>query len=660
MSNCNKVVNISWLKTFISGVKNSDGTDYSISSSYLDSYCPTYEELTRANDPIVPKRTSGSSGPYDDVDGILVNSKCYGTNDDYASNQLVNIKDITVGYTTSKSFSIAASPSTGIDCCGGSSNLSFTWTLTRSTKVVADTCEDSGSTTTADVNETRSDKIASWKTNIGNISNQVLTMPKNTSSAATVTATVSAYTSSFRGSSSGISATTSVVQNKLTGDWTYNYSDWVERKDFYATVTTVGLKAYGDGNSYFPCTGGSATSNAYSKAKKRDHYYWTDKCGVDYPSRTSAVTDSNYSGDVYYSATSITFDAVTDKSAAVSTAKTLSWAGTIASGISDVSYTQKCSKTESCPRNDDYGSASVTVNDVSCSAGSVSLSTSSMPKSSYTQNYDDFNRCYSSVTTSTVAATGSANVTRNTGAARQLTGSASASPGGTITYTINQKGGCTNCESYTSYTNANVTATTTVPCTGGTVESLSGTVTYTAYTVTPDGEGCSTSPSESSYTAETGELTIPGSTGESQTSYTGTKNRINYTVNYEPCTCDTTYTFASEVTITGLALPCGGGEILIGNNGDTANPQVLVPYTATCGSSTEELTLPISVWAYVTPYDFDHDAPGSEQRTGSVSAEYTGPDENVHGVTINWEGTQSNCTIQICECEDLDIKGTKQ
>ena len=659
MSNCNKVVNISWLKTFISGVKNSDGTDYSISSSYSDSYCPTYEELTRTNDPVVPKRTSGSSGPYDDVDGILVNSKCYGTDDNYASNQLVNIKDITVGYTTSKSFSIAASPDSGLDACEDSSNLSFTWTMTRTTKKVADTCEDAGSTTTDDVNETRSDKIASWKTNIGNISNQVLTMPKNTSSAATVTATVSAYTSSFRGSSSGISATTSVVQNKLTGSWTFNYTDWVERKDFTATVTTVGLKAYGDGNNYFPCTGGSATSNAYSKAKQRDNYYWTDICGVDYPSRTSAVTASNYTDNVYYSSKSITFDAVSDRTVAdVSTAKTLSWAGTIASGISDVSYTQKCSKTTTCPRNDDYGSVSVTVNDVSCSAGSVSLSTSSMPKSSYTQNYDDFNRCYTSVTTSTVAATGSANVTRNTGAARQLNGSATATPGGSITYTINQKGGCTNCQSYTEYVNG--TATATVPCTGGTVTSLSADVTTITYTVTPDGEGCKTTSASSTNTNETGNIIIPARKDDDPETVTGTINHIDYTITYEDCTCVTTYDFASEVTITGLALPCGGGEILIGNNGDPVNPQVLVPYTATCGSSTEELTWPLSVWAYVTPYDFDHDAPGSEQRMGSIKAEYTGPDENVHGVTVNWEGTQSNCPIQICECEDLDIKGAKQ
>lgn len=649
---CYEVVNISWLKSLVgSAVQNDSGQTVNVSEKSGTTYCPTYKELTDGT--FIPYRSVSTDGPADDVDGITVNGTCYATGEAYAANQLVNKHDVAVCNTRLKEFSITiADASTAFDgCSGGTKNLSYTRTFTRNTwDMLSCSTQTESSQSSTDVDDTRNN-LVSWTTNIGSItastsagSGKAVSVGKNkatSSSPSTRTITVTG-SSTFRHSTS--STTASVTQNAVTGDWTfwYNVEENEKANGVEATTSTA-----------WNCYGGTYGGRAKYTYDVRTYYKWKDTCSTPeiYDDITTSQVTSTGNNGVCKGKTG-TFTNV--KSSGIqggSKTATLTWdgetQGSATWGSSDViTYTQTCAVPTGCDTSTSHTYSTVSsTKDVNCTDQDVAFSVS-MPHTATTHYYDDYNACQTSTTANTVTATASVHVNRNTGDAATYTSSVSASPGGTISYTINQEGGCTNCQSYTSYTDADVTYSETVPCTGATVPSLTGNVTYTAYTVTPSGTGCSTSSAETTYTAETGSITIGQNESTASTTHTGTINHIKYTINQEGCAqCEegTIYAKGGLSTASGT---CGCLEQ------DISLTSADIPYSAYSVAADCSQTFIESGFTSYT-FDFHVDANNtSEERTVQerVVIAYPG-DEYRLGLAIFVTVKQSACTTP---CDSID------
>lgn len=270
---CKRVVTISYLKSFIKDgstllIQNSSGDGVNVPSSYNDTYCPTYGELTGGT--IIQTWAAGTT-PNGDRDGIVVSSTSTGAGGAYSNSQLVNQKDLSLRYTRFKEFTVS-SDSGDIDQCGGDKNISYTHTYTRYTKSMGNTCTTS--TTNSDVSDTTNSEVTwagcTWlSVNGTNLTVTAERQPGRTASRryCTVSGTVVFRTTSH-------SSTTTIYQAALGG----SYSSY---KDRYYTAVTASNSTSG-GKSSFDCAGGSFSIS--SIGYYYDRYMWKDDCGTVYDS----------------------------------------------------------------------------------------------------------------------------------------------------------------------------------------------------------------------------------------------------------------------------------------------------------------------------------------------------------------------------------------
>ena len=124
---CFKVVNIGYLKTFIGDlIQNNSGETVHIDETIWNNsgYCPTYQELTRSTNPVIQNWKQDTSTPNKDTDGISIS----GT---YRNDQLVRQQDLSVKYTRINKLEIARNGSTNISACGGNATLTYDYKYAR-------------------------------------------------------------------------------------------------------------------------------------------------------------------------------------------------------------------------------------------------------------------------------------------------------------------------------------------------------------------------------------------------------------------------------------------------------------------------------------------------------------------------------------------------
>ena len=272
---CNHIITIGYLKTFTNGlIQNGSGVAQDVnlnalpSSARTDSYCPTYAQLTGGS--LIPNFVNAGSHKWSqNVDGITIN----GT---YGSTQCVKQEDLVATYTRFETLTITATPSTNISECGGTSRMSYTYTLRKYVKSMNSSCQaTTTSSTDTDTTDSGDAAIAyssnqSWAT----VSKPTVTLAKNSthdSPARTVTITGRI---TFRGTQH--SATATIGQKALTGE----YKFWYHTYELYSydrlTVSP----------NIFNCNGGNWTATGYYTNHDWDVYRWQDSCGVNYDSDT--------------------------------------------------------------------------------------------------------------------------------------------------------------------------------------------------------------------------------------------------------------------------------------------------------------------------------------------------------------------------------------
>ena len=422
---CYKVVTIGWLKNFIgTKLQNSNGGTVYVGGSYDDSYCPTYLQLT--NGSLLPYRSTSSSGPADDTDGITVNSICHATSQSYSSNQLVNIHDMAVCNTRLDSFTVSVDTSTIDGCNGGTRNLSYTRRFTRTTwDMLNCASQETPSSSSSSVNDTRNSLI-SWSTNIGNITNsssagsgKAVTVGKNTpssdsgSSSRTITVTGS---STFRGSTA--TDTASVGQSGVGGSYKYWYTTQVGQTNYRVTCS---------GGPSFGCGGGSYSAAAKHDYKDRTYYRWQDVCGVNYDSW------NYYSDSSTYTTTDYTYSGSFPDISSAGGSNSDSW--------SKSGYGGSCSWSQSCSSPSTvytYGTGTASAQGP-CAGGSVSLYSDNIPYTA-TTTYGD-----GSTASTTGYTAGTASVTIDScNDSCTKTGNVTATKG-SIDYTITQSNCSSDC-----------------------------------------------------------------------------------------------------------------------------------------------------------------------------------------------------------------------
>lgn len=264
---CLKVVTIGYLKSFIGNlVQNStNGNPISIQRSD-DTYCPTYSELTGGR--IIQTWSQGTT-PKSDRDGITVSSKWAGGSSGYSANQLVDQRDLGLNYTRFRTLSISRSGSGEISECGGSATLTYTYSHTRYTKSMNDSCVTS--TSPSNVNSPCGE--LRYHTTYGSVSNCTSYSIGKNGYFSSTTRTDSVYaTTTFRGSIK-TSNSVDIKQKALTGDYLKEKSRWEVTTNVTATATSV---------TSFDCPGGEFSARGTRTYNVVGRFAWVDSCNVEY------------------------------------------------------------------------------------------------------------------------------------------------------------------------------------------------------------------------------------------------------------------------------------------------------------------------------------------------------------------------------------------
>ena len=282
---CLRVVTIGYLKGFIgSDVQNStNGSPMSISDSYLNTYCPTYSELTGGT--IIQTWSQGST-PRSDRDGITVNQTWAGGSSGYAANQLVDQRDLGLKYTRFNNLSISRTDNGGnISECGGSATLTYTYNHSRYTKGMNNSCVTS--TSSSNVNSPCGE--ITYHATYGSVSNCTsYSIGKNGSfSAASRTDNVYASTT-FRGATK-TSNSINIYQKPLTGSYSKEKSRW---------ETTTGVTATATSQTSFDCNGGTYSARGTRHYNVVGRYAWVDSCNVEYSQTQDRNISTNQSQDL--------------------------------------------------------------------------------------------------------------------------------------------------------------------------------------------------------------------------------------------------------------------------------------------------------------------------------------------------------------------------
>ena len=286
-TDCNRVVNIKYLKDLIgSDIQKSDGTTYTIASTYDEKYCPKYSELTGGT--YVPVAANGTT-PNSDTDGLVIASQYTnnsGTKSNYDANQLVHLEDVSARYTRYKSFTASISNATNISACeGGTATISCTHKYDRTTKSMGSDCTTGSSSSEASTtSKTDGVSITTGATWISINSSKNATVPKNASasdtnpSAATRSSTVTAAVS-FRGTQKASSALT-VSQAARTGSYSVHDSYSWTSMNTTASTTSIG------------CDGGDCGINKSYSLSGTEQKHWKDICGTEFTATTTSVNAS--------------------------------------------------------------------------------------------------------------------------------------------------------------------------------------------------------------------------------------------------------------------------------------------------------------------------------------------------------------------------------
>ena len=279
---------------YLSGFTNQAGVTVNVSSlaaeKRVNTYCPTYGELTGGT--LVPNWKQGTT-PNGDTDGIVVSQKWYGDNTNYTSNQCVDQKDLSVKWTRLEAFTIAANPTSISGCSGETSIISYNHKYTRYTKEMNASC--ASATSSASVEDTTDSEVnisvASADGSIGAWSGTTHTKPftsKAYSGTGDKTITISGDVT-FR--SVHHTATAKITQKSGCGPDCGEYKWRVSGDPTSAYSVECGDK-YHPSSYIYPATGGTYTASGRGVTEITTVKVYEDDCGhiSGSPSSTTVTT----------------------------------------------------------------------------------------------------------------------------------------------------------------------------------------------------------------------------------------------------------------------------------------------------------------------------------------------------------------------------------
>ena len=271
------LVTLGYLKTFIDGeLYKSDGTKLSVNANgKSDSYCLTISDITGGS--YVQTAVTDTGSPTTLRDGVVFSGQEDDNNKtDNSNNRNVRRKELSLRHYWISNLTASANV-TNISECGGNSTISSRLTISQKHKNFDNS---SGTTSYAYDNNGNVNCTSNSSAFVtGGTNGRTITVAKNgTVSSTTRSATITVTASGFGISGNGKSATVTISQSALTGDYSADnvISSWTK---------TTGVKAhrssYTDG-TIASCNAvtcyGYLTRN-YENWERRG---WKDSCGTKY------------------------------------------------------------------------------------------------------------------------------------------------------------------------------------------------------------------------------------------------------------------------------------------------------------------------------------------------------------------------------------------
>lgn len=401
------LVTLGYLKAFIDGeLYKSDGTKLSVNANgKSDSYCLTISDITGGS--YVQTAVTDTGSPTTLRDGVVFSGQEDDNNKtDNSNNRNVRRKELSLRHYWISNLMVSANV-TNISACGGNSTISSRLTISQKHKNFDNS---SGTTSYAYDNNGNVNCTSNSSAFVTEGTNgRTITVEKNgTVSSTTRSATITVTASGFGISGNGKSATVTISQSALTGDYSADnvISSWTK---------TTGVKAhrssYTDG-TIASCDAvtcyGYLTRN-YENWERRG---WKDSCGTKYSNVyndykiSSGTTASAKTGSVSFAVTSCTPCCPTT-TCSTSDKQTLTME---LDGFSDsVDWTRTCTGQKTCTCNEDPRDtwSDSAVQKVSVAACDASYTFSNIPINGthYWHTWSDCNCTEKSTSTSTTVST---------------------------------------------------------------------------------------------------------------------------------------------------------------------------------------------------------------------------------------------------------------
>lgn len=401
------LVTLGYLKTFIDGeLYKSDGTKLSVNANgKSDSYCLTISDITGGS--YVQTAVTDTGSPTTLRDGVVFSGQEDDNNKtDNSNNRNVRRKELSLRHYWISNLTASANVA-NISACGGNSTISSRLTISQKHKNFDNS---SGTTSYAYDNNGNANCTSNSSAFVAEGTNgRTITVAKNgTISSTTRSATITVIASGFGISGNGKSATVTISQSALTGDYSADnvISSWTK---------TTGVKAhrssYTDG-TIASCDAvtcyGYLTRN-YENWERRG---WKDSCGTKYTNVyndykiSSGTTASAKTGSVSFAVTSCTPCCPTT-ACSTSDRQILTME---LDGFSDsVDWTRTCTGHKTCTCNEDPRDtwSDSAVQKVSVAACDASYTFSNIPIAGthYWHTWSDCNCTEKSTSTSTTVST---------------------------------------------------------------------------------------------------------------------------------------------------------------------------------------------------------------------------------------------------------------
>lgn len=401
------LVTLGYLKTFIDGeLYKSDGTKLSVNANgKSDSYCLTISDITGGS--YVQTAVTDTGSPTTLRDGVVFSGQEDDNNKtDNSNNRNVRRKELSLRHYWISNLTASANV-TNISACGGNSTISSRLTISQKHKNFDNS---SGTTSYAYDNNGNVNCTSNSSAFVTEGTNgRTITVEKNgTVSSTTRSATITVTASGFGISGNGKSATVTISQSALTGDYSADnvISSWTK---------TTGVKAhrssYTDG-TIASCDAvtcyGYLTRN-YENWERRG---WKDSCGTKYTNVyndykiSSGTTASAKTGSVSFAVTSCTPCCPTT-TCSTSDRQILTME---LDGFSDsVDWTRTCTGQKTCTCNEDprdtWSDSAVQKVSVAACDASYTFSNISINGTHYWHTWSDCNCTEKSTSTSTTVST---------------------------------------------------------------------------------------------------------------------------------------------------------------------------------------------------------------------------------------------------------------